>query len=119
MRILVVCGAGASSTFVAQRLQRAADAAGFDCVVAATTQSTLIGDLASCDLVLIGPHLRDRHDEITRDAAVHHVRTAVLPGDVFGDLDGSRTLALVRTATGSARTAGQQPLTTAPREDPS
>ncbi len=30
MRILVVCGAGASSTFVAQRLRRAAAAAGLD-----------------------------------------------------------------------------------------
>lgn len=118
MKILVVCGAGASSTFVAQRLQRAADADGFDCAVAATTLPMLAGELASCDLVLVGPHLRDRYDEIMRDAAVHNARVAVLPADIFGDLDGSRTLSLVRAATTSGRPA-DPPLTPASREDPS
>jgi PTS system cellobiose-specific IIB component len=119
MKILVVCGAGASSTFVAQRLQRAADADGFDCAVAATTLTMLAGELASCDLVLLGPHLRDRHDEIVRDAAAHNARAALLPGDVFGDLDGSRTLALVRTVTASDRPADPPLASTSTSDRPS
>lgn len=105
MKILVVCGAGASSTFVAQRLQRAADADGLEWVVTATPVSMLADELASCDLVLVGPHLRDRHDGIIRDAAAHQARTTLLPSDVFADLDGSRTLSLVRAATASDRAA--------------
>ncbi|WP_307357680.1 PTS sugar transporter subunit IIB [Microbacterium murale] len=87
MRILVVCGAGASSTFVAQRLRRAASAAGLDWDTAAGTEQTI--PTAFADLVLVGPHLADRLDAI-RAAARGPV--AVLPDDVFSDRDGTRTL---------------------------
>lgn len=89
MRILVVCGAGASSTFVAQRLRRAAAAAGLDWDAAAGMESSVAG--SDHDLVLIGPHLSDRLDAIREGA---RAPVAVLPEDVFADLDGSRTLDL-------------------------
>lgn len=93
MRILVVCGAGASSTFVALRLRRAAEAAGlaWDCT-AGTADSAATAD---ADLVLVGPHLADRLGDI-RAAAAGTVLS--LPEDVFTDRDGERTLALVRSA---------------------
>lgn len=91
MRILVVCGAGASSTFVAQRLRRAASGAGLDWETAAGTEQTISTALA--DLVLVGPHLADRLDAI-RDEA--RVAVAVLPDDVFSDHEGTRTLAIAR-----------------------
>lgn len=96
MRILVVCGAGASSTFVAQRLTRAAANAGLAWTAEAGTERTalLSGDV---DVVLIGPHLADREDAI-RDALPARTRVLILPGDAFGDLDGSRTLNLLRDA---------------------
>jgi len=97
MRILVVCGAGASSTFVAQRLRRAASAAGRDWQTTAGTESTI--STASVDLVLIGPHLADRLDAIRAAASAP---VAVLPEDVFGDRDGTRTLALADAALASA-----------------
>lgn len=93
MRILVVCGAGASSTFVAQRLRRAAADAGMRWDVAAGTERTAATDRA--DLVLIGPHLADRRIAVERASGAP---AAVLPDDVFADLDGSRTLALARSA---------------------
>ncbi|MFJ2533235.1 PTS sugar transporter subunit IIB [Microbacterium maritypicum] len=92
MRILVVCGAGASSTFVAQRLRRAAAAAGLDWETAAGMESSLAG--SAHDLVLVGPHLAERLAAI-RDQASAPV--AVLPDDVFADLDGSRTLVFARS----------------------
>lgn len=92
MRILVVCGAGASSTFVAQRLRRAASDAGLAWDAAAGMESSVAdGDH---DLILVGPHLADRLDAI-RDAAP--VPVAVLPEDVFADRDGTRTLAFARS----------------------
>jgi PTS system cellobiose-specific IIB component len=92
MRILVVCGAGASSTFVAQRLRRAATDAGLDWDTSAGMEHTVSpGDH---DLVLVGPHLADRLDAIR---AAAQVPVAVLPEDVFSDRDGSRTLALARS----------------------
>jgi PTS system cellobiose-specific IIB component len=93
MRILVVCGAGASSTFVAQRLRHAASAAGHDWEATAGTESTISSE--SADLILVGPHLADRVDSIRAGACG---LVTVLPDDVFGDRDGIRTLAIVEAA---------------------
>ncbi|WP_144797300.1 PTS sugar transporter subunit IIB [Microbacterium paludicola] len=97
MRILVVCGAGASSTFVAQRLRQAATAAGRDWQTAAGTEGTISSAFA--DLILIGPHLAERLSVI-RDATDTPV--ALLPSDVFGDRDGTTTLAIVDAALSAA-----------------
>ena len=97
MRILVVCGAGASSTFVAQRLRSAAAAAGLDWEATAGMESS-VSD-SDHDLVLVGPHLSDRLDAI-RDSV--RVPVAVLPGDVFADRDGSRTLVFARSIIAAA-----------------
>lgn len=105
MRILVVCGAGASSTFVAQRLRRAASAAGLDWDAAAGTEhSVQTGDH---DLVLIGPHLADRLSAISEETRAPVV---ALPSDIFGDLDGARTLSFVQ--------ACLRPATTTPKGTP-
>lgn len=55
MRILVVCGAGASSTFVAQRVRHAAQARGRDISAVAGTEQSLPIDLDAADVVLVGP----------------------------------------------------------------
>ncbi|WP_295839090.1 PTS sugar transporter [uncultured Microbacterium sp.] len=98
MRILVVCGAGASSTFVAQRVRRAAHERGLDYSASAGTSRSLPIDLDAADIVLVGPHLASELDEI-RAAAVPRGATVVLmPDDVFADQSGIRTLALVEDA---------------------
>lgn len=98
MRILVVCGAGASSTFVAQRLRHAAQAAGRDMSAIAGTEQSLPIDLDAADVVLIGPHLFPALERIQRDAAYRGATVVLLPADVFGDLDGTQTLALIDAA---------------------
>lgn len=100
MRILVVCGAGASSTFVAQRLRRAAADAGLDWDASAGMESSVSG--GAHDLVLIGPHLSDRLEALRSAVSVPVV---VLPEDVFADRDGARTLALARSVLAEAGTA--------------
>lgn len=92
MRILVVCGAGASSTFVAQRLRRAAADAGLSWDTAAGMETSVVE--GGQDLVLLGPHLADR---ISAIRALVSAPVAVLPDDVFADREGARTLALVRS----------------------
>ncbi|WP_224778719.1 PTS sugar transporter subunit IIB [Leucobacter sp. Psy1] len=94
MKILVMCGAGASSTFIAQRLRRAAEAAGLDWSTVAGGE-LIIRDHPDADLVLLGPHLADRAAELQPSGS--SARFAVLESDVYSDLDGSRTLGWVRT----------------------
>ncbi|WP_309069196.1 PTS sugar transporter [Microbacterium sp.] len=101
MRILVVCGAGASSTFVALRLRRAASLAGMPLTASAGSESSLADDLRSADVVLVGPHLERSLDEIHALAAPRGARVVLLPDDIFTDGDGSRALALVAAAASS------------------
>ncbi len=98
MRILVVCGAGASSTFVAQRVRHAAQAHGLAYSAFAGTERSLPIDLDAADVVLVGPHLSHALERIERDADARGTTVVQLPPDIFQDLDGSRTLALVRDA---------------------
>ncbi|MEU1972543.1 PTS sugar transporter [Microbacterium sp. NPDC019599] len=98
MRILVVCGAGASSTFVAQRVRHAASEVGLAYSAFAGTEHSLPIDLDSADVVLVGPHLAHAIPRIERDAATRGTTVVLLPSDIFNDLDGTRTLALVREA---------------------
>ncbi|MGO2669111.1 MAG: hypothetical protein ACTH9L_09770, partial [Microbacterium gubbeenense] len=53
MKIIVICGAGASSTFVATRLRRAAEAAGTDVEAVPASRSSFAGQLGSADAVLV------------------------------------------------------------------
>ncbi|MBB3156791.1 PTS system cellobiose-specific IIB component [Microbacterium proteolyticum] len=98
MRILVVCGAGASSTFVAQRVRRAAHECGLDHTASASTARSLPIDIDSADIVLVGPHLAAEIDRIRDAAAARSVAVVLLPDDVFADVTGTRTLALVEEA---------------------
>jgi cellobiose PTS system EIIB component len=98
MRILVVCGAGASSTFVAQRIRRAAAGQGLAVTATACAWPMPAGELADADLVLLGPHLGAHADSVRALADRPGPRIVVLPDDVFGDLDGSRTLAIALAA---------------------
>ena len=102
MRILVVCGAGASSTFVAQRVRHAAHDQGLDYSAFAGTELSLPIDLDAADVVLVGPHLAHALDRIERDAAARGTTVVLLPSDIFSDMDGTRTLALIRDAVGGS-----------------
>lgn len=109
MRILVVCGAGASSTFVAQRVRHAAHDRGLAYSAFAGTELSLPIDLDAADVVLVGPHLAHALERIERDAAVRGTTVVLLPSDIFTDLDGSRTLQLVRDAVGGDRATAPHP----------
>ncbi|HAS31370.1 MAG: PTS sugar transporter [Microbacterium sp.] len=98
MRIVVVCGAGASSTFIVQRLRQAAREQGVDVTATAATAQSLPIDLETADLVMVGPHLHDDLDRIRAEAAHVGSIVALMPPDVYADKDASRTLALVREA---------------------
>ena len=90
MKILVICGAGASSTFMAQRLRRAAADHSLDVSVEAGAESQVLSGtltLDGVDVLLVGAHLAD-HEPVLR-------AVAVLPGDVFGVEGGARALELV------------------------
>ncbi|SMQ72379.1 PTS system, cellobiose-specific IIB component [Plantibacter sp. VKM Ac-1784] len=98
MKILVICGAGASSTFMAQRLRRAAADRSVDVSVAAGAESQVLSGtiaLDGVDVLLVGAHLADHEAALRAAAEPTGTAVAVLPGDVFGVEGGARALELV------------------------
>lgn len=90
MKIIIVCGAGASSTFVANRVRRAARERDLEAEVVATSEDRLVGALPGADVILLGHHLAARRDEFAARAATSAAVVAVMPESVFtspaGDL---------------------------------
>ena len=100
MRIIVVCGAGASSTFAALRIRRAAEARGIAADVRAAGEQTLPAALAGADALLVGTHLAERLESLERAAAAASVPLAVLPGETR-TLDGDAALDLAIAIAGA------------------
>lgn len=94
MRIHVVCGAGASSTFVALRLRRSIAGRGLDASVSSGSESDLATSLPVTDVLLVGPHLAKRFEAISGEAGLVGVRARLLPASVFTARDGEEALNL-------------------------
>lgn len=95
-KVLIVCGAGASSTFLALRLRRVARERDLDLIVEAGTLSDVDERLAATSILLVGPHLAAQFDELNARAAAVGVRAALVPDTVFGT-DGAEIAADIVT----------------------
>lgn len=91
VRIIVVCGAGASSTFVAHRIRRAAAARGIAVRATATSESQLDRALTDADVLLVGAHLADRLD-VRERAGAASVPVAILSESAAAAGDGAEAL---------------------------
>ena len=97
-RIAVVCGAGASSTFIALGLRRAAAQRGIEIIATAHSLSGLGKIETTPDVILLGPHLA------TEEKAVREgfpsARVVMLSDQVVRTEDGSAALEIVLSAGG-------------------
>ncbi|MGW9630798.1 PTS sugar transporter subunit IIB [Agromyces sp. NPDC055520] len=98
MRIVVVCGAGASSTFVATRIRRAAAASGLGLDVLASGESQLATALVGADVLLVGAHLGERLDAVRERADAASVAVVLLPADAAVGADATALLELALAA---------------------
>ena len=82
--ILVVCGAGASSTFLASRIRSLATERGLDLTARAASNFDLSSRLSEATVLLVGPHLEASFAELQAEAAVHSVPAGLLASTAFG-----------------------------------
>ena len=74
MKILLMCGAGASSGFMAQAMRKAAKAEGLtDLEIIARSDSEMMSNLKGTDLIMFGPHLAYKEDALAKDLAPHNI----------------------------------------------
>jgi len=82
--VLVVCGAGASSTFLASRMRVLAAERGLSITARAASNLDLASNLPDARVLLVGPHLESDFAQLAAEAAARGVPAALLPVTAFG-----------------------------------
>jgi PTS system cellobiose-specific IIB component len=95
--VLIVCGAGASSTFLASRLRTTAKTRGIELATQAASSSDLRPYLHTATVLLVGPHLADSFATLEAEAALFGVPAALLAPTAFGPSGAEQALDLVGT----------------------
>lgn len=94
LNILLCCGAGMSSGFLAQQMRIAAKKQGIMAKVEAKSQNGVVDNLSEIDILLVGPHLSYAYDELKEKCNLYNVPILLIPKDMYAGLDGEGLLAL-------------------------
>ena len=90
--VLLICGTGASSGFMAANIRKAAAARGLEITVNARSESTVEDYVDEIDCLLIGPHLAHIIDEMEERCEGYDVKVAVIEKDTYARLNGEKAL---------------------------
>jgi len=94
--VLLVCGTGASSGFMAKNIRKAAKAQGIDISVKARGDAEVEEYIEDIDLLLVGPHLRYMLEDLKKEAEPYEVPVAIIYEEAYGSLDGEAVLNQIR-----------------------
>lgn len=92
MKILLVCGAGASSGFMAQSMRKAAKKGSVDVEIIARSDAEMLSNIQGADLLMVGPHLEYNADSIRKEVEPFGVPVLFIDREAYGAIDGEATL---------------------------
>ncbi|MEY2848336.1 MAG: hypothetical protein RI885_1001 [Actinomycetota bacterium] len=113
MRVLVVCSAGASSTFLVHRMTRLATERGLDLDIRAVPLDGMGRLSPDLDVVLVGNHLATSFSAILTEADAAGVLAVLLPELAFDDAGAATALDLATRAGAATSGPPDLPVTTA------
>lgn len=86
--VLLVCGGGASSGFLAANIRKYAKKQGADLKIEARSESELSNYINDIDALLVGPHLAYMQDEIRSMTGPKKIPMELIDEDDYGMMDG-------------------------------
>ena len=92
VRILLACGIGASTGFMAAGMRKVAKSKGLDCTIKAVSKSEIMDYADKIDILLLGPHFASEVPEIQSQVASHGVKVMAIDPDYYAALDGESIL---------------------------
>lgn len=92
IRILLSCGAGMSSGYLAQRTRSAAKKKGINAQIEARSESEVSYHLPNIDVLLLAPYYASQLEKFKKLAAPHGVAVAVIPQKTYAMLNGEELL---------------------------
>lgn len=96
LKVLLCCGAGFSSGFLAQQARKYAKKAGIAISCEARSESQVGGYLGQIDVLLLGPHYANQLENFRNMAAAYPVAVDVIPQSIYGALDGKALVELAQ-----------------------
>ncbi len=92
LRILLVCGSGASSGFMAANIRKAASARGIEAKVVARGEAEIENYVDEIDVLMVGPHLAYILDEVNEYIGDHPVKVILMKPEYYSTLDGNKAV---------------------------
>ena len=92
LNVLLVCGSGASSGFMATNINKAAKKKGVTCKVKARSQNEVDSYIDEIDCIMVGPHLKYAVPELEEKAKGKDVKVAIMKKSYYAMLDGEKAL---------------------------
>ncbi|WP_019555647.1 PTS sugar transporter subunit IIB [Propionispira raffinosivorans] len=92
LRVLLVCGSGASSGFMAANIRKVAKARGLKINVVARSESEIENYIDDIDCLMIGPHLAYAVDEVKEVIGDNNIKIALMQPEYYAKLDGEKAL---------------------------
>ena len=93
LNVLLVCGSGASSGFMAANIRKAAKARGLEISVVARSESEIESYIDEIDVLMAGPHLAYIMDEVDELAEANpDLKVILMRKDYYATLDGEAAL---------------------------
>lgn len=92
MNILLVCGSGASSSFMAAKMRYAAKDMGLDVSITARAESEIPNLYQDADVIMVGPHLSGYYEEL-KSRYGNDCIVMLMKKEYYGNLDGEKAIA--------------------------
>lgn len=92
LRVLLVCGSGASSGFMAANMRKAAVEEGLEMDIKARSESEIENYIDDIDVLMVGPHLAYILDDVEEYTQGADVKVILMKAEYYSKLDGKRLL---------------------------
>ncbi|MCI5723967.1 MAG: PTS sugar transporter subunit IIB [Erysipelotrichaceae bacterium] len=92
LRVLLICGSGASSGFMAANIRKAASSRGIEINVQARSESTVEDYVEDIDCLMIGPHLASIKEDMEEICEGYPIRIGVVDREAYAHLNGDKAL---------------------------
>lgn len=92
LKVLLCCGAGFSSGFLAQKTRKAAQKRKIGISIEAKSESVVSEYVNKIDVLLIGPHYESAFMNLKEICDKNGVIASMIPSDIYANLDGDSLL---------------------------
>ena len=106
LNVLLVCGSGASSGFMAANMRKEAAKRGLDMKITARSESEIENYIDEIDALMIGPHLQYLEDEMEERCEGTDVKVILMKPEYYSVLNGEKAIDHLLSVVGEKRLGG-------------